>query len=93
MILTTVPTPLFLYYTVVSVVSWSISLPYFIAYGICVLVSRRKVAKTAMNIEAFLSAKDRITYARFNPIEKAKEYLAILYKSGDLLDYVADAYI
>lgn len=46
-----------------------------------------------MNIEVFLSAKDRITYARFNPIEKAKEYLAIRYKSGDLLDYDADAYI
>ena len=46
-----------------------------------------------MNIEAFLSAKDRITYARFNPIEKAKEYLAIRYKSGDLLDYDADAYM
>ena len=51
------------------------------------------MAKTAMNIEAFLSAKDRITYARFNPIEKAKEYLAIRYKSGDLLDYDADAYM
>ena len=77
----------------VSVVSWSISLPYLIAYGICVLVSSKKVAKTAMNIEVFLSAKDRITYARFNPVEKAKEYLAIRYKSGEILDYDADAYI